>query len=159
MARLDRIYTPKNKKDNFFPSFYTILGNSLGLDQAPIKIELKIGRDERSPTTFKWNALHLKDFNLIMKIKEKWLSLPHDMDFFGKLRHFARFYKWFSKEKAMPFKTNELDIKRELEEASKALHLDIYNKDAQRAVNNLRDRLRHIEIQNAKGAAIRARAK
>lgn len=108
---MDRIYTPKYGGDDFNPSSYTILGNSLGLDHAPIKLELCIGIEKRRPTSFKWNASYLKDSSLNRRMKEKWLSLPHNMSFFIKLRYIARVYRWFSKKKAMAFKVEEEDTK------------------------------------------------
>lgn len=68
-------------------------------------------------------------------------------------------YRWFSKEKVVAYKIEELDTKRELEEATRVLHHDIYNMEVQGVVNSLRDRMRHIEKRNAKGTTIRARIK
>lgn len=79
---MDRIYTPKNKGDDFTPSAYVIIGNSLGLDITLVKLEFTLGVEDRSSTAFKWNELYLKDFGFIRKIKKKWLSLPHNMPFF-----------------------------------------------------------------------------
>lgn len=127
VARLDRIYTPKNRGDDFKPLSYSISGNSLGSDHALVKVELCIGIEEKRPTVFKWNASYLKDSSLLGRMKEKWLSLPHNMSFFGKLRHIARVYRWFSKEKAMAFKEEEEDTKMKLERATEALHHNLYN--------------------------------
>lgn len=71
MARLDRIYTPKYTGEGFTRFFYTIQGNSLGLDHAYVKLELSIGKEEITPILFKWNASYLKDSSLISKIKDK----------------------------------------------------------------------------------------
>lgn len=81
LATLDHIYTPKNKGGDFTPSSYTMHGNSFGLDHSPIKLELSIGKEERIPIVFKWNASYLKDSNLILKIKAKWLPLHHNTSF------------------------------------------------------------------------------
>lgn len=62
-------------------------------------------------------------------------------------------------KKGSGIQIEELDTTRELEEATKVLHHDIYNREAQGVVNNLRDRMKHIEKRNAKGATIRARMK
>lgn len=93
LARLDRIYTPRLSREDFTSTCYTILGNSLGSDHTPVKLELSIGREERRPTAFKWNAYYLKDSSLIIEIKNTWLSLPCGMPFFKKLRHIARLYR------------------------------------------------------------------
>lgn len=93
LARLDHIYSPKNKGEDFVPSEYIIHGNSIGSNHAPVKLELSIGNEERRQTMFKWNASYLKDSNLILKSKDKWLSLPHNMPFFCKLRHISRLYR------------------------------------------------------------------
>lgn len=79
------------------------------------------------------------------------------MSFFGEIRHIARLYRWIIKEKAMAFKIDEMEVKEKLVEATKKLHLDMYNAEVQGIVNNLRDELRAIENQNAKGAVVRSR--
>lgn len=159
LARLDRIYTPKNSGEAFSPCSYIISSNSLGLGHAPVKLELNIGSEDRRPTVFKWNASLLKESNIIGRIKERWLSLPQNMSSFQKLRHIARLYRWVSKEKAMAFKVLEEDTKRDLEEATVILHQDIYNKEQQGVVKQLRDSMRNIEKRNATGAVIRGRVK
>lgn len=157
LARLDRIYTPKNKGEDFTPLTYVIHGDSLGSDHAPVKLELNIGVEESRPSPFKWNASYLKDPLLISKIKDKWTSLPHDMSFLGKLRHVARFYRWHSKERALTFKREELKTSEELEATINLLHNDIYNEELQGQVNMLRDKMKEIRKRNAEGAAIRSR--
>lgn len=57
----------------------------------------------------------------------------------------------------MAFKVDELETKRDLEGATKALHMDIHNNEAQGPVNSLRDKMRGLDKRNAKGAAIRSR--
>lgn len=99
LARLDQIYTPKNKGGDFYLSTYSIYGNSLGSYHFPIKIEINMGKEEERKTSYKWNASHLKYSTLISKIKERWESLPKDMPFLGELRHVSRLHKWFSKKK------------------------------------------------------------
>lgn len=62
-----------------------------------------------------------------------------------------------AKEKAMTFNMNEMNTKRELDEATNALHMDIYNKEAQGLVNSLKGKVRSIDKRIAKGTAIRFR--
>lgn len=50
LARLDRIYTPRNRGNDFIPYSYSIHGNSLGFDHAPVKLNLNIGQGERRPS-------------------------------------------------------------------------------------------------------------
>lgn len=47
----------------------------------------------------------------------------------------------------------------ELESATEALHLDIYNVEYQLLVNSLRGKMRGIEKRNAKGAVTRVKTK
>lgn len=157
MARLDRVYTPKDKGEDFVIEKYTIHGDSLGSDHSPVKVELNIGRGERRPTSFKWNASYLKDPNLVSQIKDKWLALPHNMSFFGKFRHIARLYRWYSKEKVMMFKRETLETKEELDAATNCLHNDIHNVELQGVVNRLRAKMRDIVERDARGAATRSR--
>lgn len=53
------------------------------------------------------------------------------MSFFGKLMHIARLYRWYSKEKALAFKNEELEIREALGTTTYLLHKDIYNEELQ----------------------------
>lgn len=57
----------------------------------------------------------------------------------------------------MAFKIMEMEVKEKLDEATKTLHSDTYNCEVQGLVNNLRDKMRRINKQNAKGVAVRSR--
>lgn len=60
----------------------------------------------------------------------------------------------------MAFKAEVLDIKKELVEATRALHKDvIYNPKIEGLVNRLMDRMRSIDKHKAKGSAIWSRVK
>lgn len=159
LAGLDRIYMPRNRGNVFNAISYSIHGNSLGSDHAHVKLDPSIGYEEKRHIIFKWNASFLKDSSLIMRIKDEWLSLTSTMSFFGKIRHIARIYRWHSKEKAMAFKIEEMEVKRKLKDATKELHLDMYNQETQRLVNCIRSKMRKIEERIAKGAAIISRVK
>lgn len=58
----------------------------------------------------------------------------------------------------MTFKVEEMEVKEKLEDATKTLHLDMYNYEMQGLVKNLRDKMRRIlDERNAKGVAIRSK--
>lgn len=78
---------------------------------------------------------------------------------FGMLRHIVRLYRWYSKERIVALKAKMLDTKRELGKTTKILYMDIYNRDAQRLINDLKDRMRSKEKQTAKGTVIKSRMK
>lgn len=82
--------------EEFVLSCYLMQWNLLGSDHTLVKLKLCIGKEVKRPTSFK---SYVKDSNLVSKIKDKWLFLPHNIFFFGKLRYIRRLYRWFSKEK------------------------------------------------------------
>lgn len=87
-----------------------------------------------------------------------WLSLPQDMPFLEILDTLQDFIG-VSKENSSVFKVDEMETKRKLDEATRSLHLHIYNRDAQGLVNGLRERMRGINKCNAKGAEVKSQVK
>lgn len=59
----------------------------------------------------------------------------------------------------MAFKVEKMEVKKKLEEATKVLHYDMYNREAQGLVNFLRFNIEMIDKWKAKGVAVRSRAK
>ena len=137
---------------------YFIHGYSVGSDNAPVQMELRIGSGETRKTTFKWNVTYLKG-EFSGKLKKKWEGLPANATFFFKLRQISRLYRQLSKNKARKHKREELNARANLEVVTAKLHDDVYNEELQGVANMHKRTLEEIETKKARGATIRSRVK
>ena len=60
LARLDRFYTPNQRRLGFHHKTYYIHGYTVGSDHSPIQLEISIGNSEVKASAFKWNVSHLQ---------------------------------------------------------------------------------------------------
>ena len=125
---------------------YYIHGYSVGSDHFPVQLEVAIGQGEARKSAYKWNVAHLKG-DIRDKLQEMWTNIPLDASFLLKLQNITRYYRQFTKFKALENRRIKLNAKAKLEVATANLHNDIYNINLQREVSHFKSILEEVEMK------------
>ena len=158
LARLDRIYTPKQRAGQHLKILsYRILGGCAISDHLPVVMQVNLASGPTSPRYWKMNSRFIQETS--EEVKRIWLAQPPNATFFTKLRKVIHFYREYSKKKAEERRAAEIDLRQRLSVAHGKLQEDPCSFPIQFEVATIREQLLEFERLKAEGQRIRSRVK
>jgi exonuclease III len=158
MARLDRIYSPKDLAQSVAVDEYSILGDCTLLDHLLVRRNLELTAAAKRQSPYVMNTSFLKEQEVKDGVRREWTT-HSNLSFFGKLRRCVKFYKQYCIRRATEARREETQLRARMEEAVTNIQVDPANNQWQAQLAECADALQNFENRKLEGQLLRSRIK